>query len=620
MSIDDESSREKSYKIFRRLLAYLRPYRKRFIFALLAMVGYGASEGLIPYLLKRILDDVFGNQNSDMLYVLVVAIIGFSIVRGLLGFFQRYLAAFVGLKIIEDIRNQIIDRLLYLPSSFYSKTSSGSLISRMTNDTLLIKSALTDGASALLRDSVRIVALVSVALYLDPVLGLIAVLGFPIGLLPVLKFGKKVRRLSRVGQDKFGGLTSLLHELIVGHKVVKSFAMEDVEKDKFSKENESTTQTFQKAEKYGALSGPSNEFLGSVLIGLIILYGGVSVISGVRTQGDFIAFITAMFLLYEPLKKIGRVNNTIQIGVSAAERVFEVIDTESEIVESANPVHLRTEHPEIVYNDVWFRYQPGPVTSEEVGQSLGDDITTDEGSEQSRWALKGVSLRIGAGEKIALVGMSGGGKSTFVNLLPRFFDPSKGSVSIDGVDLRDFNLKSLRQSVAMVSQHTFLFNDTVLANISYGRRGASEAEVVQAAKAANAHDFIMNLPDAYQTLVGEQGLLLSGGERARLAIARALLKDAPILVLDEATASLDSESEMLVQEAVERLMRNRTVLMIAHRLATVRNADSIAVFRKGELVEFGSHERLLESGGEYAKLYRLQFEDSTKLEAREFNS
>jgi subfamily B ATP-binding cassette protein MsbA len=587
-----------SVSVYRRLFRYLRPYKRRFVAALLAMAVYGATDGAVPYLLKRILDDVFGSQNLFMLKALVVAIVVFAVVRGVFGFLEKYLEATVGLFVVQDMRNEINWKLLSLPRSFFDKHTTGNLISRVTNDTLLVRSALTDAAASLLRDVIRVVALLAVAFYLDATLALIAFVAFPLGLMPVLKFGKKVRKLSRMGQNQFGGLTSLLQETIIGHNVVAAFGREDYEQERFKAENGKFTQIFTKAEKYGALSGPTNEVLASLAIAGIILYGGLSVINGVRTQGDFVAFITALFLLYEPLKKISRINNTIQTGVSAAERIFEILDTESDIVDSLEAKPLSVRAPQISYEGVWFAY---PRETEGLEGAFSEDSV--------QWAVRNISLEIKAGEMVALVGMSGGGKSTVVNLLPRFYDPQRGAIRINGTDIRELTLASLRQHIALVNQHTFLFNDTVFNNIAYGRTGASLDEVKRVASAANADIFISRLPEGYNTVVGEQGLMLSGGERARIAIARALLKDAPILILDEATASLDSESEGLVQEAVDRLMRGRTTLVIAHRLATIRNADKIAVVVHGRLVELGTHDELYAAGGEYAKLYRLQFKD-----------
>ncbi|MCB0344905.1 MAG: ATP-binding cassette domain-containing protein [Bdellovibrionales bacterium] len=585
--------------VFRRLLTYIKPYKGRFAVALAAMTIYGASDGALPFLIKVILDKIFGEHQEHWLIPLAAGLVLFACVRGYFGFIQKYYSACVGLDIVKDIRNDINRHLLRMSPAFFSQHQTGSLISRITNDSLLVRMALTDAVASLIRDSIRIVALVGAAIYLDPVLALIALVGFPIGFYPVIRFGRRVRKLSKTGQDQFGGLTSVLQETIIGHKVVQSFSMQPYEVERFNTENESLTDTLKKSEKYGALSGPTNETVASLAIAATILYGGFSVIGGVRTQGDFLAFITSMFLLYEPVKKLSRLNNLIQNGVAASERIFEVLDAEPDIIESpdAKPLDL-SERTGIQYDGVWFAYEKGER----------------EGSEE--WVLRDINLEVGAGEMLALVGMSGGGKSTIADLLPRFYDPLKGAIRIAGQDLREVQLESLRETIATVGQHTFLFNESVFNNIRYGRPTATDEEVYAAAKAANAHVFIEKMPRGYGTVIGEQGLRLSGGERQRIAIARALLKDAPILVLDEATAALDSESELLVQEAIDRLMQGRTVMVIAHRLATVRRANTIAVIVDGRVVESGTHEELLSKRGEYAKLHSIQSAEAPRESSR----
>ncbi|MCC6932255.1 MAG: ATP-binding cassette domain-containing protein [Deltaproteobacteria bacterium] len=595
MKVEDKQV-NKASQVYRRLLGYLKPHRGRFALALFFMVLYGCTDGVIPFLIRSILDDIFGKQNKQMLYMLPIILICFGVARGLIGFFEKYLASSVGLAIIKDIRNEINSHLLTLSASFYSRHSSGSLISRMTNDTLLVRSALTDAVAAVLRDTVRMIALFCAAAYLDPMLAAVAFLGFPLGIYPVIRYGKKVRRLSKVGQDQFGGLTSILQESILGQKVVQAFGLEKYEQERFNAENKKLTSTYLKAEKYGALGAPTNELIATVAIAGIILYGGYTVISGVRTQGDFIAFITALFLCYDPLKKITRVNNIIQMGNAAAERIFEILDTKPEIFDEEDAIDEVIKSPVVEYKNVSFAYpQNGEVTSDN----------------HQAVVLNSISFSVNPGQTLALVGMSGGGKSTIVNLLPRFYDVSAGAISINGLDIRKRTLVSLRRAIAIVSQHTFLFDDTIYNNILYGRVEATSDEVIAAAKAANAYNFISALPKTFQTRIGEQGLRLSGGERARIAIARALLKNAPILILDEATAALDSESEQLVQEAIERLMQGRTVFVIAHRLATVRNADQIAVVVNGRIIEQGNHKDLLAKNGEYTKLYEIQFSENT---------
>jgi len=572
----------------KRLLGYLKPHRKKFFVAVAAMAVYGMTDGVIPFLLKNILDKIFGEQDLSMLYVIPALLVGFAVLRAGFGFAQQYLSASVGLSIVEDIRNDINRKLLDLSPSFYNASRAGNLISRMTNDTLLVRTALTDASAALLRDSIRICALVFAAIWLDPVLGTIALFIFPLAIYPIIRFGKKVRKHSRVGQDQFGGLTSNLGETIAGYKVIQSFNLQEMIQKRFLQENSVLTRTLKKAERYGALSGPTNEVFSSLAIAAIIIYGGSSVISGSRTQGQFVAFLVALFLMYDPAKKLGKINNTIQTGFSAAERIFELLDEEIEISEKENARTLQLAGSKgegsIKFEDLSFSY-----------------------SEPGEPVLSGISLEVPHGKTLALVGPSGGGKSTLVSMLPRYYDPVRGRVLIAGEDIREVSLKSLRDAVSVVDQHTFLFNDTIAANIGFGDVSANMDKIRSAAKAASALGFIEELPEGFDTVIGEQGLRLSGGQRARIAIARALIKDSPILVLDEATAALDSESEQYVQEAIENLMEGRTVVVIAHRLATVRSADQIAVIDKGKVAELGTHEELLSQDGIYTKLHSMQF-------------
>ena len=579
-----------------RLLSYLKPYKKRFSCALLAMVVFGLTDGAVPFLIKEVLDEVFASRNQSALYYLPFILVGFAVVRGTASFFQRYLTASVGLRVVRDIRHQICEKLLGMSASFFGANSSGNLVAHMTNDTLLIRTAITDAAASVVRDSIRIVALVCAACYLDPLLGAIALIGLPICIWPVVKFGKRVRKFSKVGQDVLGVITGRFQEIISGIRVIQDSSREASELSKFSEENSKFTATFERAEKFGALSTPTNEVIASIAISAVLVYGGLSVISGVRSQGDFIAFLTALFLLYEPVKKLGRVNAVFQQGIAASQRIFSLLDKSSDIVELPDAAKLPKEKLAVTFNDVWFSYRN---TSK---------------SDTADWTLSGLSLEIHPGSTVALVGESGGGKSTLARLLLREYDVQRGSVSISGIDVRDCSLKSLRRNIAYVEQEPFLFNTTVYENVSYAEPSASKEEVYSACVAANCHDFILELPQQYDTQIGERGSRLSGGQRARLAIARALLKNSPILILDEATAALDSDSEKAVQEAIERLMVGRTVLVIAHRLATVIGADEIVVISGGEIVERGTHKSLIESNSVYARLSAHQFDVAKKVE------
>jgi len=595
---------EERRRVYRRLLGYLRPYRGRMGLAVFSMMLFGALDGAIPLLLKHIFDDVFHDRNRDMLWVLTGLIVGLALLRAPFGFLQRYLSASVGLRVVRDLRNDVHRHLLTLSESWFARRASGDVISGVAADTVYVRNALVEASVTVVRGGFRVVSLAAAAFWLDPVLAAFALVGLPLSLYPLWRFGRKVRRYSRKGQSQTGGLTSLLQEAILGHRVVQAFGREEYERRRFEAENARMTGTWEKAEKYAALAFPTTEVAASCAIALVVVYGGLSVIAGTRQQGEFLAFIAGMFLLYEPLKNLGRVHSTIQMGAAAGERLFELLDAVPEVVDRPGAVPFGGGDPaartRVEFRGVSFRY---PARApEEAGAAAGEG----DGGE-APLALADVSLTIEPGRTLALVGMSGGGKTTLAHLLPRFFDPTEGAVLVGGVDLRDLRLASLRAAIALVGQHAFLFNDTVRANIRYGRLEATDAEIEAAARNACAHEFIQSLPQGYDTVIGEQGLRLSGGERARLAIARALLRDAPVLILDEATAALDNASERLVQTAIERLMRGRTTLVIAHRLSTVRRADAIAVIEHGRVVEQGTHEELLARGGAYEGLYRLQF-------------
>lgn len=549
------------------------------------MVIFGATDGGVPFLVKYILDGVFANQDKNLLSLLPFLILAFALVRGVADFGQEFFMSRLGHRIVRDLRNDLNSHLLTLPPGYFVQNSSANLLTRVTNDTLFVKSLLTESLASIIRDSIRIIALLSAAIYLDPILAGIAVIAFPLGVVPVMKIGKRMRKLGRIGQESVGNLNSLLQSTILGGKVVRIFCREEFEVQRFKKENQNLFRTLVKGERARALTGPLNEILAAFAVSGVLLYGGTTVIAGTRTQGEFISFLLSVFLLYDPFKRLSRVHATMQQSLGAADRLFEVLDTKSPIESPKTPEKFPSTY------DVKI-----------------DRVTYSYSSSQTA-ALKEISLTIPEGKRVALVGFSGAGKSTAVDLIPRFMDPTKGSISIGGVDLRSLSLSELRSKIAMVSQHTFLFHDTVYENIRYGKLDASELEIIQAAKDAYAHDFVMNLPEKYQAIVGEGGHALSGGERQRIAIARALLKNAPILILDEATASLDNRSEREVQAALSTLMNNRTTIVIAHRLSTIVDADLIAVFQEGRIVESGTHQELFAKGGAYANLYNLQFKD-----------
>jgi subfamily B ATP-binding cassette protein MsbA len=456
------------------------------------------------------------------------------------------------------------------------------LVSRVLTDVTLVKTGIVDGFSSVFKDSLTLVVLVAVAFYQDWLLSIIAFILFPLAIYPVLNSSKKVRRHSSKGQLSLARLASFLQESVIGLRVVKIFGMQSYELARFEEENQSVLRAALKTTKAKLANQPLMEVLGAIGFSAVLVYGGENVIAGTRTTGNFFAFLTSLYLCYSPFKGIARSNSTLQQGVSAAQDLFGILDTQADPPEPVQPREIMPISGGMKASNVSFAYEEERVI---------DDLDLD----------------LPMGSTIALVGASGGGKSTIIDLFCRFYDPSSGVISIDGVDLRDVSLGSLRALISVVDQNTFLFNDTVSGNIAYGLASASAEQIEHAARAANAHDFISQLPDGYATVIGENGTMLSGGQRQRIAIARALIKNAPLLFLDEATSALDSASEQVVQEALDRLMANRTTLVVAHRLSTVVSADRICVIEAGRLVESGSHTELLARGGRYAHLFSTQF-------------
>ncbi len=569
-------------KIYRRLLRYLRPYRGRLILAAFCMVGVAGLTASLAYLVKPALDEIFLNKDQRMLYIIPLVVATVYILKGIFDYGQYYLMSYVGQSVIRDVREAMYLKLEEMSVGFFIRHSTGELLSRMNNDVALVQGAMTNAITGLVRDSVTVLALAFVVFYRDYKLALIAMVVFPLAIYPLLNFGRRLKRYSRRMLVSMEDITSRLNETISGIRIVKAFAMEEYERDRFRFENQKLFNSFMRRFKVRALSNPVMETLGGLGVCAIVTYGGYQVITGQSTQGTFFSFMAALFMLYEPIKRLNEVNITIQEGVSAGERIFALLDTPAEVVDRPEARSLEKIRGEVLYDRVSFGYNSESVLSE-------------------------VTLRVDPGEAIAIVGESGVGKSTLLDLLPRFYDVSAGTISIDGIDIRDLTQKSLRKAVGIVTQQTILFDDTVRNNIAYGRPELPLEQVVRAARAAHAHDFITAMPEGYDTIIGEDGIKLSGGERQRIAIARALLKDPPILVLDEATSNLDSDSEKAVQKALEELMRGRTTLIVAHRLSTIKNVDRIYVLKGGRVVEEGSHDGLLAAGGEFARLYKLQF-------------
>jgi subfamily B ATP-binding cassette protein MsbA len=572
--------------VYRRMLEYVRPYTARLLLAMLFMVCVSAFHGSIAFLVKPALDDIFIKKDASRLSLIPLLVLGVYLAKAVFEFSQGYLMSGVGQRVIRDIRERLYRHLQSLSLSFYTRHPTGVLMSRVLNDVALMQGAVTDAVTGLIKDFFTGIFLIGVVFYRDWQLALIALVAFPLAFWPIARFGRKMRRTSIKTQEVTGGISSHLQETISGAKLVKAFGAEEYEVDRFAARNMDLFRLSMKIVKVQALTSPLSETFAGIGAAAVIFYGGYSVVNGHSTPGNFFSFMTALFMLYEPVKRLSRVNNVIQQGIAAATRVFEVMDTLPEVGEKPGAPVLPPVRREIEFDHVDFRYH-------------------GEGGE----VLKDITLRVPAGTMVAIVGSSGAGKTTLVDLLPRFYDPQIGAIRIDGTDIRDVSLSSLRAQIGVVSQHTILFNDTVRANIAYGMPDAPLPKIEEAARRANAHGFISRLRDGYDTVVGEQGLKLSGGERQRLAIARALLKDAPILILDEATSALDSESESVVQEALDALMHGRTTFVIAHRLSTARNADVIVVVEEGRIAEKGTHDELLAGDTRYRSFYLKQFEE-----------
>jgi subfamily B ATP-binding cassette protein MsbA len=575
-------NQESGMNIYRRMYLLLKLHWHRMALAVACMLGVAACTAASAYLIKPVLDEIFIDKKAEMLKILPLVVLLIFLVKSLCAWGQGYLMSYVGNKIVVDLRQQLYDHLQKLSLSFFDRTPTGILMSRITNDVSQIQVAVKDCVTGMIRDALSVVGLVGVVFYRDWQLAIIAVIILPFAFFPIVKFGQRLRAISTKSLEAMGDISVILHETIGGNRIVKAFCMEDYEKKRFAKENMRSFDYSMKSASVNSLSPPLMEFFGGIGIVAIIWYGGYSVISGVSTPGNFFSFLAALILLYEPVKRMSGMNNTLQQGIAAAYRVYEILDTPSEIVDKPGAHLLAPISRYIEFQNVSFHYGDDPV-------------------------LKDVGFRVGAGEVVAIVGVSGAGKTTLVNLIPRFYEVTEGAILVDGVDIREVTIASLRAQIGMVTQQTILFNDTVRNNIAYGDIRKSEKEVIDAARAANALDFIGKLPQGLDTVIGEQGVLLSGGERQRLCIARALLKNAPILILDEATSSLDSESELEVQKALENLMTGRTTLVIAHRLSTIKNADRIIALADGNVVEEGRHDDLLKTDSEYRRLYELQF-------------
>lgn len=571
-----------SFYLFKRCLSYFKPYKARIALALLGMLLAAAGQAATAWLVEPAMNLIFKSSNAQALYYVPAALLAVTGAKCVGRITQNYMMQYCGLKVLETLRDELYTKTIKMPMLFFENTQVGMLIARIINDVLTIRNSLP-AMVTVVRQGLTLIALLCVALYQDVQLTLISLVVLPVAVFPFIYFGRRLRKLGRKGQEIWAAATIALQEILSGVKVVKAFSTEMVEGRRFGKENERMVTVGLKRTLASDSSSAIMEFVGVIAASVIVVYGGIQVIYHGADPGRFLSLIASLAMMYDPLKKLADANNDIQTALASAERVFEMLDAEDVVEEQGGNVQFTPPLRDVEFKNVSFSYSP--------------EIT----------ALRDISLTIKQGERLALVGPSGAGKSTFINLIPRFYDPSSGTILINGTDSKDYTLASLRGHISIVTQDNFLFNTTIRENIAYGQTGFTEDDVLKAAHAAYAHEFIMELPEGYNTIVGERGVKLSGGQKQRITIARAIAKNAPLLILDEATSALDSESEKIVQKALENLMQGRTSIVIAHRLSTVLESDRILVMDKGRIVGQGHHTELLESSALYAKLYAMQF-------------
>ncbi len=587
MPPETDAIQHSSGRLIRRLARdYLARSQRRIALALGCMAVTAATQPALAWLMEPVVRDIFIARDAAMLMVVPLAVLAVMVIGGIANFGQAYTMNWVGLRVVADMQHDVFAHLMRLDLSYHQRVPTGQLVSRLTNDCNLVRQGAAATLTGLVKDLLTVVLLVSLMFYQNWELALVVLFVFPLAALPINKLGRRMRKVVTNTQAEIGQFTALLNESFQGARHVKAYGMEDYEVGRADRVIDRLFGLYLKNARTRALTAPLMETLGGIAIAAVIFYGGGQVIAGKAEAGAFFAFVTALLLAYRPLKSVANLNTVLQEGLAATQRVFTVLDIEPSIVDRPDAKPLRIGAGKVAFEGVRFGY----------------DGTGDEAR-----ALNGLDLTVDAGRTVALVGPSGAGKSTVLNLIPRFFDVDDGRVLIDDQDVRDVTLSSLRAAIGLVSQEITLFDDTVCANIRYGRPDADDAAVEDAARAAAAHDFILALAHGYDTRVGENGVNLSGGERQRIAIARAMLKDAPILLLDEATAALDAESERYVQHALSRLTQGRTTLVIAHRLATVRSADWIYVIDRGQVVEQGTHATLVAQSGLYARLHSFQF-------------
>jgi subfamily B ATP-binding cassette protein MsbA len=572
-----------------RLLRYARPYRGRFAVALLAMLVYGGASTWLLVLIQPVFDKVLIKQEAvgRIAWLILLS----YLLKGLGSYVSAYLMADVGQHVVLDMRNGLFRHTLGQSAAFFKSRSTGQLLSRLSNDVGQVQQVVSETMSDLLRESLAVVGFAGVLFYYNFGLALVCLTGAPLVLYPLVRLGQILRKTTRRSQEHLEVMSHTATEAFTGLRIVKAFGAENREGARFGVATQALYRANMKVTAAVSIMPPIMELLGGVAIAAALWYGAREIAAARMTEGEFARCVGAVLMMYGPLKKLSRVNANIQQGIAASQRIFELMDTHTEVPDEPGAPRLEPLRDGIEFRNVTFEYEDG----------------------RGRTALGGVSFTVRAGQTVAVVGRSGAGKTSLVNLLPRFYDPSEGAILVDGVDIRRISLASLREQIGMVTQETVLFDDTVANNIAYGRPGAGHGDIEAAARAARAHEFITAMPGRYETRIGERGQRLSGGQRQRLAIARAILKNSPILILDEATSSLDSESEALVQDALANLMRNRTSFVIAHRLSTVQRADLIVVLERGRVVEVGRHEDLIvRPDGVYAGLYELQFAGSRR--------
>ena len=570
-------------KNYKRLLAYMRPYLHRLLLAIVFIVLAASANLYLPWIIKDMIDDVLAAKDMMMLNVISVSIVVVFLFRGIFYYGQSYLVSYIGQRVVIDVREVLFRKFQRMPISYFDRHQTGETMSYLTNDVNAMQSALVDSLIELVTEGAILIGSLVMMVYLDWKLSLLTLVVIPLVGQAMKIFGRKIKVTGTVIQERLADITSLLQESISSIRIVKSFVREDYEIERFCKQNDLNFQAAMKNVQLTSLLTPTVEFLAAVAVTFIVWFGGYEVVNGEITAGALVAFLTYAVNLANPVKRLSRVYGNIQKAMAAVDRVFAVIDLEETVSNKPGAVALPVTQGHVTVKDITFSYKDGVP------------------------ALQDVSLEAKPGQMIAFVGPSGAGKSTIANLIPRFYDVTEGEILIDGHDIRDVTVESLRQQIGIVPQETTLFSNTVRENIRYGRLDATDEEVVAAAKAANADVFIRELPKGYDTQIGERGLNLSGGQRQRISIARAILKNPRILILDEATSALDTESEKIVQAALDKLMLGRTSFVIAHRLSTIFEADQIYVIDGGQIREHGTHEELLAKGGLYSNLYHIQF-------------